>query len=520
MRKIQDRIGDGGILAECRQDGSFAQVDRASAGVSTGSATLPTIPPCLKACHRIPPVVNPPLPHRLAVPPRLSRWLSPLLFVLLASALPSALWSGTAWAADSMAVQEPRLALSLADARRLWQEHSRELRLSRIAVSGADADRITAGQAPNPQLSVNVGSVSPWEGVGAGSLRNKRMDSVFRLEQLVERGNKRELRTKVAEAQLEATRRLADDVARQQYQTLIGAYYDLKLAESRLQVLSETAQLYREGVTASERRLKAGDIARSELARFSVEAVKAENDRRQAEADRAAAQVALAYLIGRDAEAAQLRTADDWPPLGQPLPTADAATLAARPDVAAARARSEAAEQARELARSLRTRDVTVGVQFEHNVTNPPLNSYGVGVSVPLFLRYSYEGEIARAEADLSAAREDQARIEATALGEVNTARAAALSAEARRSAAEAALLPDAERVAKAAEYAYKRGAAGLIDLLDARRTLRQSQQDVLQARNDHARALAAYRAALGQGAAEAGRNAPAAAATASGTQP
>ena len=54
-------------------------------------------------------------------------------------------------------------------------------------------------------------------------------------------------------------------------------------------------------------------------------------------------------------------------------------------------------------------------------------------------------------------------------------------------------MLADAERVARAAELAYSKGGMSLIDLLDARRTLRQVQLEAATARADHAKALAAW---------------------------
>ena len=81
-------------------------------------------------------------------------------------------------------------ALSLAEAEALWRENSREVALARAAVAGAEADVVAAGQIPNPGFSLNVSQVSPQSGVGAGPLKDKRMDSVFQINQLVERGDK------------------------------------------------------------------------------------------------------------------------------------------------------------------------------------------------------------------------------------------------------------------------------------------------------------------------------------------
>jgi cobalt-zinc-cadmium efflux system outer membrane protein len=183
---------------------------------------------------------------------------------------------------------------------------------------------------------------------------------------------------------------------------------------------------------------------------------------------------------------------DDWPALESlQLKRSD---LDKRPDVEAARQRMAAAEAARDLARAQKTRDVTVGVQYEHNMQNPPTNSYGFGFSVPLFIWHEYEGDIARAEADFSAARIVYERTLAQAIGDADQASSALRSAEERRRRLETGLLADAERVAKAAELAYHKGAMNLMDLLDARRTLRQIQLEAATALADYAKALAAWR--------------------------
>jgi cobalt-zinc-cadmium efflux system outer membrane protein len=72
----------------------------------------------------------------------------------------------------------------------------------------------------------------------------------------------------------------------------------------------------------------------------------------------------------------------------------------------------------------------------------------------------------------------------------VAQARNALLSARDRYKRLEGGLLADAERVAKAAELAYSKGAMGLMDLLDARRTQRQIQIEAASARADYAKAL------------------------------
>ena len=60
----------------------------------------------------------------------------------------------------------------------------------------------------------------------------------------------------------------------------------------------------------------------------------------------------------------------------------------------------------------------------------------------------------------------------------------------------DAELLVAARRVADAQEFAYQKGAIGVLDLLDARRTLRAVRLDAAASRADFAKALAAWRQA------------------------
>ncbi len=388
--------------------------------------------------------------------------------------------------------------LTLRQAEILFTERNREVRLANRAVEGAEADILTAGALPNPSLSIGSSQISPSAGVGSGSLRDKRIDTVIGLSQLFERGNKRELRTGAAQFTATASRGDRAEVERQQKMALYGAYYDLALAQEKLRISSETAAAFEKTSDAARLRLKAGDIAPTELARISVDALRAQNDARTARADQERSQLALAYLIGTDREAARIHAADAWPDVQLPADVPEIEHLLdGRADVQAARARVGAAEKVRELAHALRTRDITAGIQYERFPGDPSSNnSYGFFVSVPLFTSYYYEGEIRRAEADLDAARDNLERVRALALGEIAKSRSDLQSAAERVKRFREVLLNAAEKAANGAEFAYTRGAIGVMDLLDARRQLYATRLEAVTVQADYAKALAAWRAA------------------------
>src|SRR5689334_3987246 len=84
-------------------------------------------------------------------------------------------------------------ALSLADAEARLETSNREIIAARRALDVAASGVLIAGAVPNPTLSASVASISPNRGIGAGGLRDKQMDSILHVDQLVERGGKREL---------------------------------------------------------------------------------------------------------------------------------------------------------------------------------------------------------------------------------------------------------------------------------------------------------------------------------------
>ena len=398
-------------------------------------------------------------------------------------------------------------ALTLVRAEMLWREGNIDLKLAKHVINAAAGDVSTADRRENPNFSLGSTYLSPRAGLGSGSLRSKNADSVLRLEQLVERGNKRAYRTQSAEARLAAARFDAEEAERAGLIQLSQAYWDLKLAFERERLTEATAQLAREAIVAADRRLKVGDIAAADVSKLRVDTLRSENDARAALADRQKSQLALAILIGRTDDAEALSCADDWPPRTSEvsaLPVASATQWENRADIRASLARVVAAEAALETARSLGKRDITFGVQFEHYPTigdQAPNNTWGVSFAIPLFASHAYEGEILRAGAELEQARDQAGRTRAMAKADaIRTANEFSASAE-RLNRLELTLLAEAEKVTAAAEFAYRKGATGLLELLDARRTLRQIQQEAATAKSDYAKALVAMRLQFSSGA-------------------
>lgn len=420
---------------------------------------------------------------------------------LVISALPvSQAWSQESSAAVNAVTAGNLGALKLLDAEQLMLARNRDIQLARRGIEAAEANTISAGAPPNPNLTVGVGSINPSVGVGGGGYRDKTVDSSIRIDQLVERGDKRELRIATAQSLKLAADHDYQDAVRQQTLALRGAFYDLMLAQDRLSIAEETARLFDRSVAAAELRFKAGDIAASDVSRLRVDALRATNDLRSVSADVQRARLTLGLLIGAEDKSASIRVADAWPMASNLPGQVNPDVIEQRADVRAALARTDAARVARDLARSQRTRDVSFGVQYDHYPASPSNtagngNFYGISVSIPLFARYNFEGEIRRAESDYATAMEALERARALARSDLARSYSDVQASAERLKRYDDALLVEARKSAESAEFAFRNGAIGVMDLLDARRTLRAIENDAAQARNDFAKARAAWEA-------------------------
>lgn len=397
-------------------------------------------------------------------------------------------------------------ALSLNDAELLFKQNNRELLAAQRAVEASQANTLSAGQKPNPVLSFGVSSIDLNRNRGntnpnkSGGILNDTYNSSVQISQMFERGDKRNLRLASAESAVKAAKFDLKDTFRQQQLALKSAYYDLLLAQDSLQIQQTNVDLYEKTLQAAELRLKAGDIASSDVARIRVDALRTKNDLRQATANQQKAQANLAYFIGREQVASTIVVNDTWPAVEDSTTLAlDEQSIAQRSDVLAAETRTQQAIQNRRLAEALKTRDINVGVGYQHFPGQEPgtgENTIGATVSIPLFTNYQYQGEIARAESDYTMALEAKEQTSAAALGEIERAKADLDAAVDKVRRFDSQMLSEAQKAADGAEFAYQHGAMDVTDLLDARRILRALQLDAVSVRADYAKSLAAWQAA------------------------
>ncbi|WP_190274930.1 TolC family protein [Methylotenera versatilis] len=364
---------------------------------------------------------------------------------------------------------------------------------SRRFIIANEANLTQAGETQNPNLSIGVGNINPKLGIGAGSYFDKTIDTSVRYEQLIERGNKRNLRVKSAQGIVSASKQDVLETERQQSIVLLSAMVDVAASNERINLLSQMVDLYKETLRANSIRLENGDLSPLDAERQRIDAHRAQIDLHQAQSDAKVAQLTLVTLLdwGHQTDALTVDSAIlDVEPI-----EAQQFDLASRTDVKAAKLRIEAASQQLELARAQLKSDITAGVQYDHWPTSGN-NATGTGDTIsftlgfPLTVNNHYEGEIAIATSNYDAAKEALVHIEANAKSEWQRMNADMGNAQENLQLLQKELLPHAEDVARTVELGYAKGALGLLDLLEARRILRQTRLDTLSARASLARSI------------------------------
>ena len=211
-----------------------------------------------------------------------------------------------------------------------------------------------------------------------------------------------------------------------------------------------------------------------------------------ARSDLRSAQVAVAFLLGVRGLVPEFDVVPgplESSTVPGPLATATKDSLVARalerrPDVVAARRQAERSGIAVSLASRQRIPDVTLSFDYAQQGTTPSAitpPTFIVGLSVPIPLFYQQQGEIQRAEADRRTQAIAIARAEATAASDVETSWGTYVAARARVQRMEGGLLERARTARDLVTIQYQKGAASLLDLLDAQRTFIATRVEYLQ---------------------------------------
>jgi len=382
--------------------------------------------------------------------------------------------------------------LTLAQAQRLGLDRNADFRVAQAQVEAAMAQLKVAREYPNPTLGLSTSKIST-DGVTeatpmGNSLLNRSYDSIVSLSQ-----------RDAATAGVHSAEFQRDDARRLLLQSVAQAYAAALTALKQADVLTDSAAKLRREADIAAHRLKAGDLSASDEAQLEIAA---DQDELGAEAERATARTAvitLEILLGEPSPQGTTPLADTLDGWMQRIgPELEDAPAGERPDIAAAEYAVSQADTNVRLQERQRVPDVTASVQYERNPPAQP-DTVGIGLSLPLTLWDRYDGEILNSKAAREAAQAQLEKVRIQATADVTAARVAFHEAYGRARRYRDSLAPKSAKVAASVSYAFDKGGATLVDLLEAERNDNLIRVAAAQADADAASAAVGLESALGR---------------------
>jgi cobalt-zinc-cadmium efflux system outer membrane protein len=250
-------------------------------------------------------------------------------------------------------------------------------------------------------------------------------------------------------------------------------------------------------VDITEARYKAGEIGMEDLLKMKLQMLQFQTDVAQAKLARVQGLSDLRQLLGYEQMSAEYDVAGsfDYLPMKGALEDLQAAALKRRPDLQAAQQGVAAANSAFNLQKAIGKRDVTGQINYTHLGYLSDISLFG-SVQLPIFDRN--QGEIKRAGFVITQAQEQQMFANGQVLTDVRDAYEGLRANDEVVGLYRSGYLEDAQQSLDITEYAYRHGAASLLDFLDAERSFRATQLGYRQALASYLQSLEQLREAVG----------------------
>lgn len=378
---------------------------------------------------------------------------------------------------------QPPSMISMDDAVRIALAYNHSLRAQRLTIDQSRAQEITAALKPNPIFTTLVDTIPIFS---PQTIRANTQIYSQSLAYTYERGGKREKRLAVAKDNTDVSAKTVTDNERLLRFQVAQAFINVLLAKSVLQFAKDDLANFSQVVELNRARVRAGDLAEGDYLKISLQKLQFEQDVFSAELSLVQAKAALRQLLGYQS------VADDYDVIGalahkkQVIQLADLErqALAVRPDLEAARSGVKVARDTVALAFGNRAKDWTWGADYTFQSIGPnaPSSAIGFSLSFDLPVHDRNQGEIARSQAAVRQAVETESATEVSVQTDAVNAYYGLQTNDQVATLYESGYLDQSTQSRDITNYAYARGAATVLDVLDAERSYRAAQLGYRQA--------------------------------------
>jgi cobalt-zinc-cadmium efflux system outer membrane protein len=425
--------------------------------------------------------------------------LSRVRFAILALVVCLAAVSGRSALAQAGApapVQGP-VKITLDDAIQMALAHNHTLLAARTTIQQSEALETTANLRPNPVLLGDAQFLPIFQPDQSPNYLDNTAQFDLGLSYLFERGRKRQHRLQAAQDQTAVTRSQVSDNERTLSFQVASQFTNAQLAESVLELALQDQSDFQKSVDISKERYRAGDISEDDYLKIKLQLLQFQTDASQARLAKVQALADLRRLLGYESVSADYDVAGpfDYLPVSAHLEDLQAKALATRPDLRAAQQGVTAANSQLELAKANGKQDVTGQLSYTHTGDLSTASLFGQ-IQIPIFNRN--QGEIARTGFAIMQAQEQEKAASEQVLDDVQDAYEGLRTNDEIIQLYRSGYLDDAKQDRDISEYSYKRGAASLLDYLDAERSYRATELAYRQALASYLLAVEQLREAVG----------------------
>jgi cobalt-zinc-cadmium efflux system outer membrane protein len=384
--------------------------------------------------------------------------------------------------ANTLAQKPGAVTISLDEAIQMAIQHNHSLLAARTVIQQNQAEETTANLRPNPVLLSDADFLPVFQPsqFSADYLDNTAQWDLG-VSYLFERGKKRQHRLQAAKDLTAVTQSQVADNERSLSFNVASQFINVELAESTLELATQDLKSFQSTVDIAEARYKAGDTGEGDLLKIKLQMLQFQTDVSAAQLARVQALSDLRQLLGYESIGPDYDVAGsfEYQPVKGNLEDFQAKALQDRPDLQAARLGLTAANSQLALQKAIGKRDFTGQINYTH-------------------LAYRNQGEIARAGFAITQAQEQQLFASGQVLTDVRDAFESLRSNDQIVGLYRSGYLDEAQQSRDISEYAYRHGAASLLDFLDAERSYRSTQLGYRQALASYLLALEQLREAVG----------------------
>jgi cobalt-zinc-cadmium efflux system outer membrane protein len=397
------------------------------------------------------------------------------------------------------AQQAPPLSrVDLEQAIQLAIKHNHALKAAENTVQQSEAEEITAAIRPNPVFTYDdlyIPIFSPSQ------LNSSTLDNITEFDlgftYTFERGHKRQARINAAKDATAVTRSQVKDNERSLTFNVAQQFVNVLLAKADLDFANQDLASFQQTVDLSTHQYKAGAISEGDLLKIKLQLLQFQTDVSAAKLALVQSLLGLRQLLGFESVPAEYDVIGDlaYAPLHGNQEDLQSLALKQRPDLLAAQLGVAASQSQYQLAKANRARSLSTTFDYTHVSA---LNNAGFTVNMEIPIYDRNQGEIARTHYAITQANELQSAATETVMTDVANAYQTMKVNDQIIQLYKSGYLQQAQDSRDISEYAYKRGAASLLDFLDAERSFRATQLAYRQSLANYMLAVEQVKEAVG----------------------